>query len=127
MILVDTSVWINHLREGSQTLVGLLEQDVVVTHPWVIGELALGNITNREEVLRLLGDLPLATLASDGELLELIARRRLYGAGVGYVDAQLLAATKLSPETSLWTLDKRLATLAEGLGVGFQPHPQANH
>jgi predicted nucleic acid-binding protein len=126
VILVDTSVWINHLREGDQTLAGLLEQDVVLAHPWVIGELALGTLTNREEILRLLRGLPQADVAGDGELLELIERRRLYGAGVGYVDAQLLAATKLRPETSLWTADQRLATLAESLGVGFQPHPQAN-
>jgi hypothetical protein len=124
--LVDSSVWINHLREGNQTLADLLEDAVVLAHPWVIGELALGNLSNREEVLRLLRDLPQASVADELELLELIERQRLYGTGIGYVDAQLLAASKLHPETSLWTADKRLASLAEKLGVRFQPHGRAD-
>jgi len=107
-------------------LADLLEDDVVLAHPWVVGELALGNLTNREEVLRLLRDLPQASVADEFELSELIERQHLHGSGIGYVDAQILAATRLHPETSLWTVDKHLAVLAENLGVGFQPHPQAN-
>ncbi len=126
MILVDTSVWINHLQTGDQALAALLEQDVVLAHPWVVGELALGNITNRTEILRLLTDLPRAEVVGDGELLDWIERGRLYGAGVGYVDAQLLASTKVRPETSLWTADRRLAGVADGLGIGFAPHLGSN-
>ena len=86
MIVVDSSVWINHLREGNQTLAELLEDGVVLAHPWVIGELALGNLTNREEVLRLLRDLPQASVAGEGELFEMIERQSLHGTGIGYVN-----------------------------------------
>jgi predicted nucleic acid-binding protein len=123
VILVDTSVWINHLREGSPTLAELLENEAVLAHPWVTGELALGNLTGRAEILRLLQDLPQAGVADDRELLQLIGQQRLYGVGIGYVDAQLLAASKLRPGTALWTADKRLSTLATRFGVGFKPVP----
>ncbi len=125
MILVDTSVWINHLRKGDPTLVDLLENDAVLAHPWVTGELALGNLTRREGILRLLGDLPQASIPEDRELLRLIEQQHLYGTGIGYVDAQLLAASKLTPDTALWTADKQLATLATHLGVGFAPQHHA--
>jgi predicted nucleic acid-binding protein len=125
VILVDTSVWINHLREGNPMLADLLENDAVLAHPWVTGELALGNLTNREEILRLLQDLPQASVAEDRELLRLIAQQHLHGTGIGYVDAQLLAASKLTPDTALWTADKRLSTLATHLGVSFAPRHRA--
>jgi predicted nucleic acid-binding protein len=121
VILVDTSLWIDHLRAGNATLAGLLDEGAVLAHPWVIGELALGNLGNREEIIGLLHGLPQTTLADDDEILWLIEQQALFGAGIGYVDAQLLAACRLTPDTTLWTNDKRLATVAARLDVGFQP------
>jgi predicted nucleic acid-binding protein len=119
MILVDTSVWIDHLRSGNSTLVRLLEASAVFAHPWVAGELALGNLKNRTEILTLLQDLPQAMKADSREVLTLISRESLYGIGIGYVDAQLLAATRLTPGTTLWTKDKRLSAAALRLGLNF--------
>ena len=121
MILVDTAVWIDHLRTGNATLAQLLNGSVVLAHPWVIGELALGNLSNRQEILGLLHGLPQATVAQDDEVLELIERDALHGAGIGYVDAQLLAASRLTRDTRLWTTDKRLSAVAARLGLDFQP------
>lgn len=119
MILVDTSIWVDHLRSTEQALVALLDSQSVLAHPWVTGELALGNLAAREEVIGLLQRLPQATCATDEEVLSLIGHESLYGAGIGYVDAQLLAATRLTPDASLWTRDKRLSAVADRLGVGF--------
>lgn len=121
MILVDTSVWIDHLRSGDAALRGLLDGGAVLGHPWVVGELALGNLGNRGEVLGLLRGLPQASVATAEETLLLIERETLHGAGIGYVDAQLLAAARLTREASLWTRDKRLIVVATRLGVGFEP------
>ena len=123
MILVDTSVWIDHLRSRDATLAQLLNTSSVLAHPWVIGELALGNLSGRDEVIALIRGLPRAVLADDDEILRLIEQESLYGAGIGYVDAQLLAATRLTPDTSLWTRDKRLSTVAEQLGLNFKAGP----
>lgn len=125
MILVDTSIWIDHLRSGNATLTRLLGNCAVMAHPWVTGELALGNLSRRGEVIGLLRGLPQATSAESDEVLTLIEQEALYGAGIGYVDAQLLAATRLTPDTTLWTSDKRLAAVAERLGLGLPtPHRQ---
>lgn len=121
MILVDTSIWIDHFRSGNDTLVTLLNHRAVLTHPCVIGELALGNLRNRNELLDLLRNLPRAVVAEHDEVLGLIADETLHGHGIGYVDAQLLAASRLTPDTSLWTRDKRLAAVAARLGLRFQP------
>lgn len=123
MILVDTSVWVDHLRAGDRALVALLQDGSVLGHPWVIGELALGRLARRDEVLELLGDLPRATVATDVEVLTLIDHRQLSGAGIGYVDAHVLAATLLTPGARLWTRDRRLAAVAgqRGLGAGWEP------
>jgi len=124
VILVDTSVWIDHLRSGDATLARLLGNSGVLAHPWVTGELALGNrsnLSNRDEVIRLIEGLSQATLAGDAEVLGLIEQEALYGAGIGYVDAQLLAATRLTGDTTLWTRDKRLSAVAARLGLAFQP------
>lgn len=120
MILVDTSIWIDHLRAGDRALVALLQDGSVLAHPWVIGELALGRLARRDEVLELLENLPQATVATDVEVLTLIDHRQLSGTGIGYVDAHLLAATLLTPRARLWTRDRRLAAAAgqHGLGVG---------
>ena len=96
MILVDTSIWIDHLRSGNAALVRLLDNSAVLAHPWVTGELALGNLSHRDEVISLLRGLPQAALADNDEVLRLIDQEGLYGAGIGYVDAQLLAATRLT-------------------------------
>ncbi|MGH3979470.1 MAG: type II toxin-antitoxin system VapC family toxin [Pseudonocardiaceae bacterium] len=121
MILVDTSIWIDHLRSGNPSLARLLGSSAVVAHPWVTGELALGNLSRREEVIGLLRGLPQAMVAENDEVLRLIEQDVLYGAGIGYVDAQLLAATRLTPDTTLWTRDKRLSAVAARLGLDFQP------
>jgi len=123
VILVDTSVWIDHLRSGDETLAGLLDNSAVLAHPWVIGELALGNLSRRDDVIGLIRGLPQATLATDDEVLGLIEQEALYGAGIGYVDAALLAATRLTSDTAFWTRDKRLSSVAARLGLGFQPPP----
>jgi len=125
VILVDTSIWIDHLRSGNATLARLLGNSAVLAHPWVTGELALGNLSRRDEVIGLLHGLPHATLAGDDEVLRLIEQEELYGAGIGYVDAQLLAATRLTPDTTLWTRDKRLSAVTARLGLGFQPTPHS--
>ncbi|GEL21009.1 type II toxin-antitoxin system VapC family toxin [Pseudonocardia asaccharolytica] len=120
MILVDTSVWIDHLRIGHPTLASLLENGRVLSHPWVAGELALGHLSRRHEILGLLGNLPQAQVATPVEVATLIERRRLFGLGIGYVDAQLLAAVLLTAETRLWTHDKRLAAAASDLGLAAE-------
>jgi predicted nucleic acid-binding protein len=123
VILVDTSVWIDHLRSGDANLSELLVNGAVVGHPWVVGEIALGNLRRRDEVIGLLHDLPQARLADDHEVLRLIEQDVLHGAGIGYVDAQLLASTRLTPDTTLWTRDRRLAAATARLGLGYRPPP----
>jgi len=115
MILVDTSVWIDHLRKGNKLLADLLEDSEVCSHPFVIGELACGNLSNRGEILTLLGSLPQLTAATDKEVLFYIDQHRLMGRGIGYVDAHLLAASAIASPVKLWTLEKRLAAIAEAL------------
>lgn len=116
MILVDTSVWVEHLRHGQPRLTTLLLEGEVLIHPWVIGELACGNLRNRSQVLELLQGLPAATVARDAEVLLLIERERLMGRGIGYVDAHLLASALLS-HCRLWTQDRHLAAVAEQQGL----------
>ena len=116
MILVDTSVWVDHLRSGVPLLANLLQEGEVLIHPWVIGEIACGNLRNRQQVLDLLLGLTTALVASDSEVLLLIERGNLMGRGIGYVDAHLLAAAKLS-RCGLWTQDRRLAVLAQEQGL----------
>lgn len=122
MILVDTSVWVEHLRRGLPRLATLLQEGRVLIHSWVIGELACGNLRNRADVLELLQGLPAAVVASDQEVLLMIEQHQLMGRGIGYVDAHLLASTKLS-HCQLWTQDRRLAVLAEERGLAA-PEPE---
>ena len=117
MILVDTSVWVDHLRAGEQGLEELLQHGRVLTHPFVIGELACGNLQNREMVLTLLQELPRAQVAIDEEVLFFIDRHRLHGLGIGYIDAHLLASVSLKETARLWTRDKRLHASASALGL----------
>jgi predicted nucleic acid-binding protein len=119
MILVDTSVWVDHLRDGAPALAAALEQGSVLMHPFVLGELACGNLKNRGEVLGLLGDLPAAPLATDPEALNYIERRALMGRGIGYVDVHLLASVALAGAARLWTRDKRLAAVAADLKLAY--------
>ena len=115
MILVDTSLWVDHLRKRAPRLAAALEQGSVLMHPFVLGELACGNLRNRDEVLQLLGELPAAPLATDAEALEFIERRALMGRGMGYVGVHLLASVALAGTARLWTRDKRLAKVAADL------------
>ncbi len=123
MILVDTSVWINHLRAADERLAVLLDAREVLGHPFVIGEVALGNLPHRDVVLRELRDLPQAAVTTDEEVLDLIERQALFGRGIGYVDAHLLAAVRLTADAKLWTRDRRLQTVAAELGLAAMlPH-----
>jgi hypothetical protein len=117
MILVDTSIWIDHLRQGNEKLVQLLGTSQVLAHPHVIGELALGNLQNRHAVLNALQGLPQVTVATDDETRHFIETNALFGIGIGYIDAHLLAAVRLSPGTLLWTRDKRLLAAGNRLGL----------
>jgi predicted nucleic acid-binding protein len=121
MILVDTSVWIDHLRVTDETLVHLLDAGMVLAHPFVIGELALGSLGQRETVLTALSDLPRAIVATDQEALHFIDCHTLFGRGVGYIDIHLLAAVRLTAGAGLWTHDKRLHTVAAQLGLATTP------
>jgi predicted nucleic acid-binding protein len=123
MILVDTSVWIDHLRQGEPGLVQRLEAGEVLGHPFVVGELACGNLKNRAEFLSLLRALPQAPVATEQEALAFIDGRVLMGRGIGYLDVHLLASVALAGGATLWTRDKRLATVAGELGLagGYAP------
>jgi predicted nucleic acid-binding protein len=120
VILVDTSIWIDHFRGADSALVPLLESDLVCTHDFVIGELACGNLRNRAELLGLLQSLPRLVAATEEETLFLIDKRRLMGRGIGYIDAHLLAAT-ITRGARLWTKDKTLKGLAQELGCMHPP------
>ena len=113
-MLVDTSVWVDHLRRRNPTLVGLLEQAQVWTHAFVIGELACGNLAQRDKVLNALTALPQAPEASHDEVLAFLDTHRLMGRGLGWIDVHLLASAKLA-RLPFWTLDKRLAAIANTL------------
>jgi predicted nucleic acid-binding protein len=117
VVLVDTSVWIDHLRASDDRLVALLNGGMVLSHPFVIGELALGDLGARETVLTALSDLPQAVMATDSEVLHFIDRHALFGSGAGYIDIHLLAAAQLTAGAELWTRDKRLHAVAVRLGL----------
>ena len=121
MILVDSSVWVTHLRAADPVLVRLLEDSRVLAHPFVVGELALGNLKNRTAFLEALRQMPMATSATDAEVFDFIESHRLYGRGIGHVDAHLRAAVCLTAGARLWTRDQRLDGVARDLGVEFHP------
>lgn len=120
-ILVDTSVWVDHFRQCNNALLGLLEHDLVMAHPLIVGELACGTPPKRHETLSDLNSLQQPQQASIREALSFIERERLFGSGCGLVDILLLASTLITPGVELWTLDKRLRALAERFGVMHQP------
>lgn len=121
MILVDTSVWIEHLRLGSAELSQLLQAGQIVMHPMVLGELACGNLQHRSQLLALWEQLPCSEVATDHEVLRTIEQNGWMGKGIGFVDAHLLAGALLTPNTRLWAQDKRLQKLAEHHGVAYAP------
>lgn len=117
MILVDSSIWIDYLRSGDITLARLLEESSVLTHPFILGELALGNLRQREQILGDLLALPEILQATDDEVMHFINTNRLYGKGIGYIDAHLLASVRLAPGSRIWTRDKRLDALAREMNI----------
>jgi hypothetical protein len=119
MILADTSVWIDHLRHGNAQLSYQLEAQSIACHSHIIGELALGSMRNRGEILGLLSALPASIEAQHGEVLEMIDRHALHSKGIGYTDAHLLASTMLSQDLRLWTLDKRLMAIATDFSLPY--------
>ena len=120
MILVDTSVWVDHLRRGDAQLVDLLQRAHVVMHPFVVGEIACGSLRHRSSILDLLQDLPAAAVAEGGEVLAFVERHVLHGKGIGYIDVHLLASVALTAGARLWTRDKKLRAVAQALGCAFQ-------
>ncbi|MEW6183541.1 MAG: type II toxin-antitoxin system VapC family toxin [Bacillota bacterium] len=118
MILVDTSVWVSHLREGNLDLEKLLNDGEVLSHSFIIGELACGNLKNRSEILSLLRALPLVIQAEHEEVLQCIENNRLMRKGLGYIDIHLIASAQLSG-AAIWTLDKKLAEVSAKLGLGL--------
>jgi predicted nucleic acid-binding protein len=123
MMLVDTSVWIDHFRHGDAALTIALQTDQVWIHPFVTGELACGNLNARTEILGLLQSLPCLAKCTDPEVLRFIEDHHLMGRGIGYVDAHLLAAARLA-STPLWTRDKRLNAAVQALGLA---HSETHH
>jgi len=118
MVLVDTSVWVAHLRRGDIGLETLLNEGHVVCHPFIVGELACGNLKNRSGILSLLQALPLATLAEHEEVMRFIEKYSLMGKGLGYIDMHLLASAILS-RVPVWTLDKKLKQVSSKLGLEY--------
>lgn len=119
MILVDTSVWIDHFRKSDTTLTGLLESERVACHPFVIGELACGTLPKRKDVLSWLGNLFQTPVAEPQEILVMIDALKLSGEGLGYIDMHMIATARLAG-IPLWTKDRRLADACGRLGIGWK-------
>jgi predicted nucleic acid-binding protein len=119
MVLVDTSIWIDHLRQGSRRLEKLLMDAEVICHPFIIGELACGNLNNRKEIISLLQALPMAPTIEFDEFLFFVDRKHLMGKGVGFVDIHLLASAQLAG-APLWTADRKLKSSADRLELSFK-------
>jgi len=117
VILADTSIWIDHFRQGNPALTDLLNANEIAIHPFIIGELALGSLAARKPTLLTLNDLPRLETAMEYEVLRFIETHALFGIGIGYIDAHLLTSVRLTPGTALWTRDKRLKAAAERLGL----------
>jgi predicted nucleic acid-binding protein len=117
VILVDSSIWIDHFRQRNAALQELLDRRLVLSHPFVVGELAMGSLRNRPTIIEDMSELPMALSAEDHEVLALVDRYKIHGRGIGYVDAHLLASVRLSQGASLWTRDRRLHAVAEENGL----------
>jgi predicted nucleic acid-binding protein len=118
MVLVDTSVWVAHFRAGDMNLEALLNKGHVVCHPFIVGELACGNLKNRSEILSLLQTLPMATVVEHEEVMQFIENYRLMGKGLGYIDMHLLVSAILT-KAPLWTLDRKLKEISSKLGIEY--------
>ena len=118
MVLVDTSVWVSHLRDGNAGLEKLLNDGEVVCHPFIVGELACGNLKNRHEILTYLQSLPMTILAEDEEALTFIENNQLMGKGLGYIDIHLIASAELT-DVPLWTFDKTLDKFTKEIGINY--------
>jgi predicted nucleic acid-binding protein len=121
VIIVDTSVWVDHLKTGEPELTSLLNAGKVYGHALVVAEVALGSLRSRDLVLNLLDDLPQATIASTEEVRTFIEMQSLFSRGIGYVDVCLLASCRLRGGTKIWTRDKRLARVAFDLNLEYAP------
>lgn len=117
MILIDSSIWIDHLRATDARLFALLNRREALVHPFVLGELLLGMVADRPALIETFRDLPQATVADPAEVLAVIDNHRLHGRGIGYVDVHLVASALLMPETTLWSRDRKLTTIAGELGI----------
>jgi hypothetical protein len=123
VILADTSVWVDHLRTGSGELEAELNARNILSHPFVVGEVAMGHLSPRGQIMEAFDDLPAAVVAADREVLQFIERYRLFATGVGYIDVHLLVAVQLTADALLWTYDRRLAETANRLGLPVRlPH-----
>ena len=120
MTLIDTSIWIDHLRKPEELVSHLLRNDEVTMHPYVIGEVALGNLSRRSEIVLMLSTIPTTEVAKHDDVMRLIDQHRLFGTGLGYVDVHLLTSARLMRETTLWTRDKQLHAAADRLGVALR-------
>jgi len=118
-VLLDTSIWIRHFRESNPEVVRLLESELVVSHEFVVGELACGSLKSRKEIIGYMKELVTLPTLSVDEVLTLVETRSLYSSGIGLIDAQLLASTLVTPDTQLWTADNRLQKIALGLGISY--------
>lgn len=127
MILVDTSIWIDHFRYGDAELRKIITDDRLLCHPFVVGELALGSLRERDAVLAFLAAQREAMIATHAEVMTIIDRHSIFSMGIGYTDAHLLTSTLLDQRSSLWTRDKRLASAAQKVGAALHPHAQASH
>ena len=121
MVLVDTSVWFDHMRNNDPRLFKLLDKNEVLSHPFVYGEVAMGSLADRQAILRDIKKLPGAKVARHDEVMSLVENTSLFGLGIGYIDAHLLVSTKLMPGARLWTRDKRLLEIANRFSLNFTP------
>jgi predicted nucleic acid-binding protein len=127
VILVDTSIWIDYFRYGDAELRKIINDDRLLCHPFVVGELALSSLRERDAVLAFLAAQREAMIATHAEVMTIIDRHSIFSMGIGYTDAHLLTSTLLDQRSSLWTRDKRLAAAAQKVGAALHPHAQASH
>jgi len=127
VILVDSSIWIDHFRRGDSELTKIIGDDRLLCHPFVVGELALGSLRDRDAVLAFLAAQREAVVATHAEVLTVIDRCSIFSMGIGYTDAHLLTSTLLDRRSSLWTRDKRLAASAQKVGAALYPSANTPH
>jgi predicted nucleic acid-binding protein len=127
VILVDSSIWIDHFRHGDLELTKIIGDDRLLCHPFVVGELALGSLRDRDAVLTFLGAQREAVVATHAEVMVVIDRYSVFSMGIGYTDAHLLTSTLLDRRSSLWTRDKRLMAAAQKVGAALYPSASTPH